>query len=233
MTLVTGYLCAFSSGYSNGGTYISSHIPVEEYSTEYVAPYLLQPSFTGYDIHVLAVNDGTRVTALDNDYIVNSGEALYLHFGGRGEITKIQCSLPCNVVQYTIGLSGNTAMFMTTVLPTEKFGTEAYFTTTQNSYDFHISVVVDSPTPVDDLFLDGQPFTPQFWYESGNYTYTAVDISGGSHAMTSSGSRFALYTYSHFGVESGGYGYLALPERSRYQAKFLTQFTSSDYCLYT
>ena len=211
VTLIAGKICAtFNGAY---GSYISSQTPVADYESEYHVPYIYQPSSMGYAAQVMAAYDNTNVDVEGNSYSIDAGDDIFLSYPSRNTGTLINCTQPCNVVQYTIGLQESVAMFSTSVVATEDFDTSAYFTTKALTYTFYITVVVASSEPVFDLLLDGQAFNPT-WNTAGDYIYADTSVAIGSHVMNSTfGSLFAVYTYSHYGREAGGYGYAVLPSR--------------------
>ena len=216
VTLLSGNICAENtvSGAVIAGSYISSHRPVDQYSTEFIIPAIVAPSGSGYDVHVVASRNNTVVTMNSDTHHLDEGEVIISQFPYRVTAASVLCSLPCNVVQFSKGLWDYDGLFMISVLPTEKFYSSAVFTTSQSSDPFHITIIVESPTAVTDIVLDGASFSP-VWTVFGNYTYAQEIVSQGSHKMTSTDSRFALYTYSHTGYRAGGYGYAVLSKEGR------------------
>ena len=212
VTVVSGNLCTRNDGGSLAvGTYVSSQRSVSQYGTDYIVPGIKAPWNSGYDVQVVASQNATIVDVDGDVHVLNEGDVIAEKFSGRRTPTHVMCSLPCNVVQFTIGYQHYTGQFMISVLPPGDFYRKAVFTTYDVTEIIHITIVVDSPTPVDDLILDGESFAPE-WIAYGDYTYATADVDRGYHVMTSVGSRFALYTYAHTERYSGGYGLAILPQ---------------------
>ena len=215
VTVLSGNLCTFNNNEGPeiaDGTYISTQRPVNEYSTEYIVPNIQAPRNSGYDVHVVAGEDGTSVDIDGRIYEIDEGEVINERFPGRVEPTRVTCSLPCNVVQFTRGEKDSDGMFMISVVPTVEFSTTAFFTASYRDFGtaVYITVIVGSPTPVSDLLLDGISFSPE-WLAYRDVTYAIAFVTDGAHVMTSTESQFALYTYAHSGFYAGGYGYVAPP----------------------
>ena len=208
VTVVSGNLCTLNyvGSSSSGGTYISSQRPIAQYSYEYIIPNIQAPQNSGYDVYVVASRDETTVYIDDISYSISEGELIVEKFPGKTTPTQVVCSLPCDVVQFTLGYSNYDGLFMMNIVPTIEFYFNATFTTSEDSNPFYITVIVDSPTAVTDLNLDGVAFSPA-WIVFGNYTYATAEVSEGSHVMSATESLYALYTYGHTGYAGGGYGY--------------------------
>ena len=216
VTLLSGKICAENTvaNPAVSGSYISSHRPVDQYSTEFIVPVISLPLGSGYDVHVVASRNNTVVDIDSDVHHLDEGEVIISQCPHRVTAASVFCSLPCNVVQFSKGLWAYDGLFMISVLPTEDFYSSAVFTTSQSNGPFYITVVVDSPTAVTDIMLDGSSFSP-VWTVFGNYTYAQELVSQGYHGMTSTDSRFAVYTFSHTGYNAGGYGYAVLSKEGR------------------
>ena len=208
VTVVSGNLCTFNTvGSSDGlGTYISNQTPETHYGYEYIVPNIQAPRNSGYDVYVVASRDGTTVYIDDSSYSISEGELITEKFPGKTTPTQVVCSLPCGVVQFTRGYTTNDGLFMMNIVPTTEFYFNATFTTSEDSNPFYITVIVDSPTAVTDLLLDGVAFLPA-WTVFGKYTHATAKVSRGFHVMSATQSQYALYTYAHTGGWGGGYGY--------------------------
>ena len=216
ITVISGNLCSINPWDETNtlGSYISNHRPVDQYNTEFLVPGIEAPFSSGYDVHVVASKSGTVVNIDSDIHDLDEGEVIVVQFPDRTTPASIACSLPCNVVQFSKGHLRSDGLFMISVLPTTDFYTSAVFSTGQLNNPFHITVVVESSTAVNDLVLDGIIFSPE-WSLHENYIYAHETVSQGYHKMTSSESHFALYTYSHTGVLAGGYGYAVRPKKGK------------------
>ena len=216
VTVISGNLYAINAGSSTYGSYISTHRPVDQYSTEFLVPAIEAPHVqnSGYDVHVVASQSSTVVNIDSDIHDLDEGEIIVVQFPGRTTPASITCSLPCNVVQFSKRSTSYDGLFMINVLPSTDFYTSAVFSTSQSSDPFYITVVVDSSTAVNDLVLDGVIFSP-VWTKHENYIYAHETVSQGYHKMTSSDSHFALYTYSHTGRFGGGYGFAVRPKKGK------------------
>ena len=169
MTVVSGNLCTYAyvgSRSSASGTYISSQTPVAHYGYEYIVPNIQAPQNSGYDVYVVASRDETTVYIDDTNYSISEGELIAEKFPGKTTPTQVVCSLPCDVVQFTLGFYNYDGLLMMNIVPTTEFYFNASFTTFEDSISFYVTVIVDSPTAVTDLMLDGLAFSPdwdRFW----------------------------------------------------------------------
>ena len=230
VTIISGNLCTWNyvGSSSSDGTYISSQRPIAQYSYEYIVPNIQAPQNSGYDVYVVASRDETTVYIDDSSYSISKGELIAEKFPGKTTPTQVVCSLPCNVLQFTLGRSGYDGLFVMTIVPTTEFYFSASFTTSEDSIPFYITVIVDSPTPVIDLVLDGVVFSPS-WFVFVNYTYATAEVSQGPHVMSATQSQFALYTYAHTGYGAGGYGYAVLAPAGRYIHSALSTHLSIQF----
>ena len=211
ITVVSGTLCTANNvGDSLAfGTYISSERPVAKYSTQYVVPAIKAPQNSGYDVHVVASADGTIANIQGQDTEIDENEIFVQAFAFKTNSTLVTCSLPCNVKQFTKGYANSDGNFAINVIPSNEFYTRATFNTLEENMDHHITLVVDSSTPVSDVLLDGVLFDP-VWSTVGDFIYATADVDEGYHVITSTESLFAVYTYGHSGILAGGYGYEVL-----------------------
>ena len=211
VTVVSGNLCTYNYvGPSTLGTYITGQRPVDQYGTQYVVPAIKAPRNSGYDVHVIASLDNTHVDIDGQQVLLNEDERFVQAFPSKINETLVTCSLPCNVVQFTKGYHNYDGMFGIDVTPTNEFYHDALFSTSEEDVDHHITVVVDSPTAVGDILLDGALFDPT-WSAPGDVIYATADVGKGSHVMSSTESRFTVYVYAHGGSTGGGYGFAVLP----------------------
>ena len=214
VTVVSGNLCTrnyvSASPLATYGTYITRQRTVAKYSTQFVAPAIRAPEYSGYDIYIVASMNNTVVNIDGQETVLEQDEIIVQDFAERFDVTLVHCSFPCNVIQFTKGYDDRDGMFAIDVVPTKEFYTEAVFTTSEDHFDHHITVIVDSPIPVYDIFLDGVPFDP-YWYAAGDFIYATADVGEDYHVMNSTVSRFAIYTYAHTTWYGGGYGLAVLP----------------------
>ena len=211
VTLVAGNLCTYNyADVASTGTYITSHRPVDKYGIQYVVPSIEAPRNSGYDVHVVASMDDTTVNIDGQVVVLQADDILIKEFYYLSEATLVNCTFPCNVIQFSKAYDNYNGMFAIDVIPTDEFYTRATFTTSQELTGQYVTVIVDSATPVGDILLDGVVFDP-VWSTAEGFTYATADVEKGYHLMNSTASRFAVYTYAHALSEGGGYGFAVLP----------------------
>jgi hypothetical protein len=206
VTVVAGNLCTPSPS----GAYITSLSPVNRYSTQYIVPAIQASQSSAYDVHIVASMNNTIVDIDGQQTLLQADEIFVQTVDDQSTTSQVICSLPCNVIQFTLGNS-DTAKLAIDVIATNDFYTQATFTTSEDLSLHHITVIVDSPAPVSDILLDGVPFDP-VWSINADYIYSTADVGKGYHVMNSTESSFAVYTYAHTPPSySGGYGFAVLP----------------------
>ena len=97
---------------------------------------------------------------------------------------------------------------MWSVLPYSDFSTSAYFATLDDTSKDYLSLVIKGESPVDYLYLNGEPLANLTWTSVYGYSTALMEIPHGIYELESvDGRPFAAYIYHHLSHYGGGAGY--------------------------
>lgn len=186
---------------------VEQNLPITTWGTDFfVTPF---DNMNGYTYRVLSSTNGTSVS-IDGGaaQIINAGQ--FVEFNDQLSAHYVAASAPVAVVQYMQGFScagaGDPSMLILNsghhVLKNITFSTVPS-TIIENHY---VNVVIES-SDVSQLWLDGTLVSPSGYLPfsgSSTHVWASLDLTPGSHTLSTTGQGFAAYVYGISSVTGTG-----------------------------
>jgi len=185
-------------------------------STKFVVPNLSNRRNTGYNVKVIALSDSTTVTAAEDVFELNQYEHAQFEYPGKDLITVVECDKDCMAYIFIANsLLFDQGSLLSTIPVTDMYDSAYFITLEFRDIDcYFINIVTEGAAPYDFITMDGESLENEDWSSLFGYGYVVVQVTTeGGHWLTSSGPKFAAYTYANLCEgESNGYGYTILPD---------------------
>lgn len=187
--------------------------PISQWGTDYLGVTTLRN--TNHLYRVIAAEDNTRVTvrgSTSQDFFLSAGG--FVDFS-RSETVNITSDRPVLVAQYLLGSNcnghpvngtGDPSFFLLNEL-TQTLDTVTVFNSRLQEISENFLTIVFRAGDEGSVKLDGNDLTsPIEEAPDGRYRYTRVQVSDGSHTITSAGCGVIVTVYGYGDAESYAYG---------------------------